>query len=145
MRTLMKMLKVSEHEWGAPRARRSNVRLVCVVQSEVINTTTAKGEILPGQVGAGWDFGPTGWRKLVFFVIPWDFFTKMSTARWHAKKSDLSRRLLGGTLMRKGASKFSEGLSSGRAHQLAVGRFRGTQTAFSVPTITFDCTRRTWP
>jgi len=47
--------------------------------------------------------------------------------------TDLSRRLLGSTCMRKGSSTFAAGLSEGaggRAHQLAIGRSRGTQTAF---------------
>jgi len=47
--------------------------------------------------------------------------------------TDLSRRLLGSTCGRKGNPTFAAGLSGGaggRAHQLAVGRSRGTQTAF---------------
>ena len=47
--------------------------------------------------------------------------------------TDLSRRLLGSTCVRKGNATFAAGLSGGlggRAHQLAVGRSRGTQTAF---------------
>ena len=46
---------------------------------------------------------------------------------------DLSRRVLGSTCVRKGSATFAAGLSGGaegRAHQLAVGRSRGTQTAF---------------